>query len=58
MANELTEIVEREGYVRRERRHSSFVRSMSVPPEVKAEDVEATVEGGHVVVRVAKAKAS
>jgi HSP20 family protein len=49
---------EGEGYVRRERRHSSFLRSTSVPPEVKAEDVEISVEGGRVVVRVPKPKAS
>jgi len=45
---------EKEGYVRRERRHTSFVRSMSVPPELKAEDVETSVEDGVVTVRVPK----
>jgi HSP20 family protein len=49
---------DKDGYVRRERRYSSFLRSMSVPPEVRAEDVEITVEGGAVTVRVPKPKAS
>lgn len=49
---------EQDGFVRRERRHASFVRSMSVPDELTAEDVETRVEDGSVVVRVPKAKGS
>jgi HSP20 family protein len=43
---------EREDYVRRERRYGSFSRSMSIPPGVKAEDIEAHTEDGVLEVRV------
>lgn len=39
-------------YVRRERRFGSFSRSMSLPPGVKAEDIEATTEDGVLEVTV------
>jgi HSP20 family protein len=39
-------------YVRRERRYGSFSRSMSLPPGVGANDVEATVDNGVLEVRV------
>jgi HSP20 family protein len=39
-------------YVRRERRFGSFSRSMSLPPGVKAGDIEATTEDGVLEVTV------
>jgi HSP20 family protein len=49
---------EQGGFLRRERRHASFVRSMPVPEGVRAEDVETRVEDGSVLVRVPRAKES
>jgi HSP20 family protein len=48
---------EKEGnYVRRERRYGSFSRSMVLPPGVKAEDVDATIENGVLEVSIPRAK--
>ncbi|HEY7255747.1 MAG TPA: Hsp20/alpha crystallin family protein [Solirubrobacterales bacterium] len=44
---------EKEGdYMRRERRFGSFSRSMSLPPGVKAEDIESTTKDGVLEVTI------
>lgn len=43
---------ETEQYVRRERRYGSFMRSMTLPRGVKAEDIEATTGDGVLEVTV------
>jgi len=44
---------EKEGqFLRRERRYGSFSRSMSLPPGVKAGDIEATTEDGVLEVTI------
>lgn len=47
------ESTEEEGsYMRRERRFGSFSRSMSLPPGVKAEDIESTTKDGVLEVTI------
>ena len=48
----------KEGYVRRESRHGSFARSVTLPPGIEADDVKTSVEDGTVRVEVAPGKAS
>jgi HSP20 family protein len=43
---------EKGDYMRRERRYGSFSRSMSLPAEVRAEDIESTTEDGVLEVRI------
>lgn len=42
----------RENYVRRERRYGSFSRTMAIPRGVTADDVEATIDDGVLVVTI------
>lgn len=43
---------EKDSYMRRERRYGSFSRSMSLPPGVKAEDIQSTTEDGVLEVTI------
>jgi len=54
VSGEHSEEVEREEgrYMRRERRFGSFSRSMSLPPAVKAEDIESTTKDGVLEVTI------
>jgi HSP20 family protein len=56
-AKEEKEIKE-ENYHMRERRYGSFMRSVTLPTEVKAEEIEAKHENGVLTVRLPKAEAS
>jgi HSP20 family protein len=48
---------EKGDYMRRERRYGSFSRSMSLPAEVRAEDIESTTEDGVLEVRIPRPEA-
>jgi HSP20 family protein len=54
VSGEHTEESEKEegDYMRRERRFGSFSRSMSLPPGVKAEDIESTTKDGVLEVTI------
>jgi HSP20 family protein len=47
---------EKGGYVRRERRASSFFRQLGLPAEVRAEDISAAFENGVLTVTVPRAQ--
>jgi HSP20 family protein len=55
-AKEEKEIKE-ESYHMRERRYGSFMRSLTLPTEVKADEIEAKHENGVLTVRLPKAEA-
>lgn len=46
----------RASYVRRERRYGSFSRTMAIPRGVTADDVEATVDNGVLVITIPRPK--
>jgi HSP20 family protein len=56
-AKEEKEIKE-ENYHMRERRFGSFMRSLPLPTEVKAEEIEASHEDGVLTVRLPKSEVS
>jgi HSP20 family protein len=55
--NKTEEKVERENYLRQERRYGSFCRQVSLPVTVKTESVQATFENGVLNLELPKAEA-
>ena len=51
------EEVKESSYYRRERRHGTFARSVTLPAEVESEKAEAVFENGVLTLRMPKAEA-